>query len=91
MVENDVITPHKLRRKDRAAHIWLDKGDHIILKLYKRILKSTMTAALHYMIGIATRCFEEKHLQTIADLEERTRIQARIIVKYIEKYGQLRV
>jgi len=43
------------------------------------------------MIGLATRCFEEKHDQQIRDLKERVRIQAKIIVKYIEKYGQLPV
>jgi hypothetical protein len=50
-----------------------------------------MTAVLHFMIGMAVRCFEAKHDKQIRDLEERVRIQAFIIVKYIEKYGQLRV
>ncbi len=49
-----------------------------------------MTAALHVMIGMTTRCFEEKHDQQVEDLEERVRIQVKIIVKYIEKYGKLR-
>jgi len=43
------------------------------------------------MIGVASRCLEEKHNQQIQDLEERVRIKAKIIAKYIEKYGQLRV
>ena len=90
-MENTVIKPYKLRKEDYAAHIYVDKGDKIILKVYKGILKTTMTASLHFMIGMATRCFEEKHDEQIRDLEERVRIQALIIVKYIEKYGQLRV
>ena len=61
-----------------------------ILKVYKGTLKTTMTAALHFFIGIGARCYEEKHDQHIEDLQERVRIQAIIIVKYIEKYGQLR-
>jgi len=50
-----------------------------------------MTAVIHFLIGVATRCLEEKHDEQIKDWEGRLRIQAFIIVKYIEKYGQLRV
>ncbi len=82
---------HKVALKDRVAHIHIDKSDNIILKVYKGTLKTTMTAALHFLIGIGARCFEEKHDQEIRDLQERVYIQATIIVKYIEKYGQRRV
>ena len=88
---NMVIKPHILRKEDYAACVHIDKGDKTILKVYKRVLKTTMTAALHFFIGIGARCYEEKHDEEIQDLKERVRIQARIIVKYIEKYGQLRV
>ena len=42
-----------------------------------------MTAVLHHMLGRASKCWEEKHDKQIRDLEERVRIQAFIIVKYI--------
>ncbi len=87
---NTAFKPHKVALKDRAAHIHVDKGDKTILKVYKSVLKSTMTAALHFLLGLGSRCFEEKHDEQIRDLQERVRIQAKIIVKYIEKYGQLR-
>ena len=90
-MENTVIKPHKLRTEDRATHIYVDNGDNIILKVYKKLLKSTMTATLHFLLGLGSRCFEEKHDQQIRDLQERVCIQAKIIVKYIEKYGQLPV
>ena len=87
---NMVIKTYILRKEDYAACVYIDKGDKTILKVYKSTLKTTMTAALHFFIGIGARCYEEKHDQHIEDLQERVRIQAKIIVKYIEKYGQLR-
>ncbi|MFC1906683.1 hypothetical protein ACFLW8_01155 [Chloroflexota bacterium] len=84
------ISFHRLGRAERAAHVWVDKGDKIILKLYKGVLKSTITGALHFLIGTGARCHEEKHLERIAFLEERVRGQARIILAYLEKYGPLR-
>ncbi len=89
--ENTGLQSHKLRPEDYAAHIWLDYGDKMIVKAFKKLVKCSLTAALHLMIGTAARRFEEKHIQTIADLEEKRRIQALVIVKYIEMYGQLRV
>ena len=90
-MENIVFKPHKVALKDRAAHVHVDQGDKTILKVYKGVLKTTMTAAFHFFLGIGIRCYEEKHDEQIRDLQERVRIQAKIIVKYIEKYGQLRV
>ncbi len=87
---NMVIKTYILRKEDYAACVHIDKGDKTILKVYKKELKTTMTAVLHFFIGIGARCYEEKHDQHIEDLQERVRIQAIIIVKYIEKYGQLR-
>ena len=89
-MDNTVIKPHKLGKGSRDTHIWVDKDDKIILKVYKKVLKTTMTAALHYLLGLGARCYEEKHDEEIQDLQRRVRFQARIIVKYIEKYGQLR-
>lgn len=88
--ENTIIPPYSLGRQDRSTAIWVDEGDKMIIKMYKKLLKCTMTAVLHYMIGLAVRCHEEKHLERIAFLEERVRGQARIILAYLEKYGPIR-
>ncbi len=89
-MDNNAIKPHIVRRKDRAAHVYIDEGDHIILKVYKGLLKCSITAALHILLGVGARCFEEKHDQEIRRLQKIVRVQANIIVVYIEKYGQLR-
>ena len=89
-MENTVIKPHQVRLKDRATHIYVDEGDKTIIKVYKSVLGTTMTTALHFLLGLGAHCYEEKHDQHIRDLQERVWIQAVIIVKYIEKYGQLR-
>jgi len=89
-MENTVFKPHKVAVRDRVAHVHVDKGGKTILKVYKGVLKSTMTATLHFLLSLGARCFEEKHDEHIEDLKERVRIQAKIIVKYIEKYGQPR-
>ena len=81
------VEHHKISLKDAKGTIRVDKDNHTILKVYARTLKMTITAALHHLLGVGARCFEEKHDQEIKDLEERNRFQARIIVKYIEKYG----
>ena len=93
MVNNEeypAISFHRLAREERAAHVWVDYGDKAILKVYKGVLKSTMTGALHFLIGTGARCYEEKHRETIAYLEDRVRGQARIILAYLERYGRLR-
>ena len=81
---------HKVSREDRSTQVYIDKSDHIILKVYKGLLKCSITAALHILLGVGARCFEEKHDQEIRHLQKIVRIQAKIIVAYIEKYGQLR-
>lgn len=79
------IKTHRIPIPDTKASIHVDPGDHTILKVYKKALDTTMTAALHYFLGLGTRCYEEKHDEKIKDLKERARLQAKIIVKYIEK------
>ncbi|MFC2040524.1 hypothetical protein ACFLTW_05095 [Chloroflexota bacterium] len=86
-MENPLIPPYSLGRKDRSTSLWVDNGDKMILTMYKESLKCTMTAVLHYLIGIGARCYEEKHDKEIALLEEKVRTQANIIVAYIKKYG----
>ena len=90
MIET-LIKPHKITKEEYGTHIYMDRGDKVIIKVYKKLLHSTMIAALHYLIGRGSRCYEEKHDKEIQDLKERVRFQTKIIVKYIEKYGQLRV
>ncbi len=89
-MENSTVKPYILRKQDYSTHVYVDKGDKIILKVYQGILKCTITAALHILLGVGARCFEEHHDQEIRILKARVRIQANIIVKYIEKYGELR-
>ncbi len=60
-MENTVIKPHKLPGKGRATQIYVNEGDKIILKVYKRALKSNMTATLHFLLGLGSCCYEEKH------------------------------
>jgi len=43
-MKNTEIKPYKLRTEDHAAHLYADKGDKTILKVYKRLLESTITA-----------------------------------------------
>ena len=93
MVNNEEypgLLPHRLGREERSMHIWVDKGDKMILRIYKNSLKCSMTAVLHFFIGTAVRCHEEKHLERIAFQEDRIRSQARIIHAYLRKYGRLR-
>ncbi|MFC2067359.1 hypothetical protein ACFLUO_10025 [Chloroflexota bacterium] len=85
-----LIEGHRMLRTERGTHLWVDKGDKTLLKSYKQLLKCTVTAAVHHLIGLGSRCHEEKHVEQIAFLEERGRGQARIILAYLEKYGPLR-
>ncbi len=87
---NIAFKPYILRKKDYAGSVHVDNGDKTILKVYKKVLKTTMVGALHYLLGLGARCYEEKHDEEIQNLQKRVRFQAKIIVKYIEKYGQLR-
>jgi len=89
--EKSLNPPYSLGRNDRSTSLWVDKGDKMILKVYKTALNCSMTAALHFLIGLGARCHEEKHLERIAFLEERVRGQARIIYEYLTRYGKLRV
>jgi len=81
---------HKVNREDRGTQVYVDKSDHIILKVYKGLFKSTLIGALHILIGVGARCFEEKHDQEIRHLNRLIRVQRNIIASYAEKYGQLR-
>ena len=78
---------HRLKRKDISTVVSIGSGDLDILKAYKEHLNIPMRSVLHYMIGTAAKCWEEKHDQTMKSMLERIRVQAKIIVAYIKKYG----
>ena len=65
--DNIELKPPKLVAKDIKATIVLDFGDHSILKVYKKVLKAPMRTVLRFIIGMATRCFEEKHDKQIRE------------------------
>ena len=78
---------HRIKRQDLAAEIAISAGDFDILRAYKEHLNIPMRSVLHYMIGTAAKCWEEKHDETMKNMLERIRVQAKIIVAYIHKYG----
>ena len=78
---------HRIKRQDTATHICISAGDYDILRAYKGLLNVPLRTVLHYMIGTAAKCWEEKHDETMKSMLERIRVQAKIIVAYIHKYG----
>ena len=87
--ESTVNPPYSLGRTDRSTSLWVDNGDKMILKAYKTALKSTMTAALHLLIGLGARCHEEKHTETISNLKNMVQSQEIILGRYLKLYGKL--
>ncbi len=80
---------YALPDKDVATAVMIGKGDRLILKTYKNLLRRPMRAVLHAMIGQSVKCWEEKHDEYIEMLEERQRIQLRIVLAYLRKYGPI--
>ena len=74
-VTNDV-RHHEIPVKDAKSTILVDEGDKTSLKVYKSVLKTTLTAAIDHLLGLAMRCYEEKHDEEIQELKERDRFQA---------------
>ncbi len=87
--DSTVIKPHRLNEENRSTHIWVDNGDKMLIKAYSLPLKRTMTATLHYLIGIGMRSLEEKHLETIASLNNKVHIQKIFLDRYLKLYGKL--
>ena len=79
-----------LTRSGVYRKIGVSEGDHKILTIYAQIFGVPRTTLLHDMIGCATKCWEEKHVQTIKRLEEHNRTQTRIVVAYLRKYGPIK-
>ena len=79
-----------LTRAGVYRKIGISEGDHEILTVYAHLYGIPRTTLLHEMIGCAAKCWEEKHVQTIKQLEEHEKTQTRIIVAYIKKYGLIK-
>ena len=78
-----------MARDQIATHIPVSRGDQQIIRMYKDVFRRPMIAVLHAMVGQSAKCWEEKHDETIRTLNERLRIQARIILAYLNKYGPI--
>jgi len=79
-----------LTRSGVYRKVGVSEGDHKILTMYAHKFGIPRTTVLHDMIGWAAKCWEEKHVQTIKELEEHDRTQTRIIVAYLRKYGPIK-
>lgn len=79
-----------LTRSGVYRKIGISEGDHTILTVYAHLYGIPRTTLLHEMIGCAAKCWEEKHVQTIKELEERLRIATKIAAAYLRKYGKIR-
>lgn len=42
------------------------------------------------MIRCAAKCWEEKHVHTIKELEEHNKTLRRIVIAYLRKYGRIK-
>ncbi len=69
--------------------IFVHINDHILLRSYRVKYKISMTAVLHMLIGVGTKCLEEKHLQQIARLEKQVGHLAGIVLAYRDKFGKI--
>jgi len=90
MENKDVRYVHRLKRKDISTVVSIGSGDLLILKAYKGHMGIPMRSVLHYMIGAAAKCWEEKHATYIQELQERNRTLAKIVAAYLQKYGRIR-
>ena len=80
---------YRLRKEDIATYVAIGEGDAMVLNMYKDIQRRPRVAVLHDFIGYAAKCLEEKHDETIRTLNEKLRVQARIILAYLNKYGPI--
>ena len=84
------LPDYSLKHSNIASYIAVGQGDLKILWMYKHLFKKPMLAVLHYMVGTAARCWEERHVRKIKEMEERLRINEEIIKAYIRKFGRIR-
>ena len=81
---------YRVPKDQIGTHIAISKGDNEIVKIYKNLFKRPSIVVMHWMIGQSAKCWEEKHEEVIENLQERVRIQAKIIVAYLNKYGPIK-
>ena len=79
-----------LRNGQVASTIAIGRGDLTILQMYKSIFKKPMVAVLHDMIGTAAKCWEERHIRIIKQMEEKLRTDEKIIMEYLQRFGRIR-
>jgi hypothetical protein len=48
-----------------------------------------MVAVLHYMIGTAAKCWEERHNRNLKEMEEKLITNEKIIVEYMKRFGRI--
>ena len=84
------LSDYSLKHRNIATTIPIGQGDLEILQMYKHIFRKPMLAVLHYMIGTAVKCWEEHHIRTIKEMEEKLRTNENIILAYIQKFGRIR-
>lgn len=76
-------------RDQIGTYVAISEPDKKILHMYKDVFRRPLIHVIHAMVGQSAKCWEEKHGQTIHDLNERTRTRARIILAYLNKYGPI--
>ncbi len=81
---------YRVPRDHKRAIIAISDDDKEIVLMYKNIFKRPLIAVIHWMIGQSAKCWEEEHEEVIRNLQERARIQARIILAYLHKYGPIK-
>jgi len=79
-----------LTRSGVYRKIGISEGDHKILTIYAHLYGIPRTTLLHEMIGCAAKCWEEKHVQTIKELEEHNKTLLTIVIAYLRKYGTIK-
>ena len=79
-----------LKKGQIACSMAIGHGDLEILRMYKHIFKKPMVAILHDMIVTATKCWEERHIRIIKEMEEKLRTDEKIILAYLQRFGRIK-
>ena len=79
-----------LTRSGVYRKIGVSEGDYTILNAYSHKFGIPRTTLVHEMIGCSAKCWEEKHVQTIKELEEHNTTLERIVIAYLRKYGRIK-
>ncbi len=76
----NVTTITRKTLKTQWKPIFVHINDHLLLRSYRVTYKISMTAVLHMLIGVGTKCVEEKHVQRIVFLEKQVGHLAGIVL-----------